>query len=95
MKNGEGERPGLNEDLWHRRQALQLAAQLPDDYRAALAILDHMEVLVRSFVAAADARPAGPTARMPIAFQSRRLSRGVARRIVRNRYSLGSRLFSD
>jgi hypothetical protein len=38
------------EDAWRRRQALQVAAQLPDDPTEALAVLRHAEMLVRSFL---------------------------------------------
>ena len=39
------------EDAWLRRQALQVAAQLPDNSREALTVLRHVETLVRSFLA--------------------------------------------
>lgn len=87
----EREDPGPHEDLWQKRQALQLAAQLPDDHAAALAIVRHLEALVRTFMLSADARPAFPTVKFPATFQSRRLKRGVSRRLVRNRYNPGSR----
>ena len=38
------------EEAWHRRQALQVAAQLPDQADAALAVLRHAETLVRTFL---------------------------------------------
>jgi hypothetical protein len=38
------------EDHWRRRQALQVAAQLPDDTQDALTVLRHAETLVRSFL---------------------------------------------
>ena len=41
------------EDAWRRRQALQVAAQLPDNPREALTVLRHAEALVRSFLAKA------------------------------------------
>ena len=39
------------EDAWRRRQALQVAAQLPDNPKEALTVLRHAETLVRSFLA--------------------------------------------
>jgi hypothetical protein len=41
----------VGEDHWRRRQALQVAAQLPDNPEEALAVLRHAETLVRSFLA--------------------------------------------
>jgi hypothetical protein len=39
------------EDHWRRRQALQVAAQLPDEPEEALTVLRHAQTLVRSFLA--------------------------------------------
>lgn len=39
------------EEHWRRRQALQVAAQLPDEPEEALTVLRHAEALVRSFLA--------------------------------------------
>jgi hypothetical protein len=39
------------EEHWRRRQALQVAAQLPDDPEEALTVLRHAQTLVRSFLA--------------------------------------------
>jgi hypothetical protein len=39
------------EEHWRRRQALQVAAQLPDDPEEALTVLRHTQTLVRSFLA--------------------------------------------
>ncbi len=41
------------DDAWRRRQALQVAAQLPDNPKEALTVLRHAETLVRSFLAKA------------------------------------------
>lgn len=38
-------------DRWLRRQAIQIAAQLPDDEREAIAVLEHTKTLVRAFLA--------------------------------------------
>ena len=38
------------DDRWLRRQALNLAAQLPDDIDDALRIIQHLETLVRTFL---------------------------------------------
>jgi hypothetical protein len=38
-------------DLWRRRQAVQLAAQLPEDPQDALAVLAHVKFLVETFLA--------------------------------------------
>ncbi len=38
------------DDAWRRRQALQVAAQLPDNPKEALTVLRHAETLVRSFL---------------------------------------------
>jgi hypothetical protein len=45
----------VREDAWHRRQALRVAAQLPDNPREALTVLEHAETLVRSFLTASKA----------------------------------------
>jgi hypothetical protein len=36
--------------MWHRRHALQIAAQLPDDPKDALIVLDHARRLVEEFL---------------------------------------------
>lgn len=41
------------DDQWERRQALQLAAQLPDGQASQLRILGHLSELVRGFLAPA------------------------------------------
>ncbi len=46
---GKSSREARNE-AWQRRQALQVAAQLPDNPTEALAVLRHAETLVRSFL---------------------------------------------
>ena len=43
-------RPGKS-PRWRRRQALQVAAQLPDEPEEALTVLRHAQTLVRSFLA--------------------------------------------
>ena len=49
-------RPGKSpraarEEHWRRRQALQVAAQLPDEPEEALTVMRHAQTLVRSFLA--------------------------------------------
>jgi hypothetical protein len=53
-QSNTGKRPRsrqVREDAWRRRQALQVAAQLPDNPDEALIVLRHAETLVRSFLA--------------------------------------------
>jgi hypothetical protein len=38
------------EEHWRRRQALQVAAQLPDEPEEALRVLRHAQTLVRAFL---------------------------------------------
>lgn len=38
-------------DAWLRRRALQIVAELPEDEGEAIAVLEHAETLVRSFLA--------------------------------------------
>jgi hypothetical protein len=38
--------------MWHRRHALQIAAQLPDDPSDALIVLEHARKLVEEFLLA-------------------------------------------
>ena len=38
-------------DMWRRRHAVQIAAQLPDDPQDAIAVLDHAKSLVEKFLA--------------------------------------------
>jgi hypothetical protein len=38
--------------IWHRRHALQIVAQLPDDPADALIVLEHARKLVEEFLAA-------------------------------------------
>jgi hypothetical protein len=42
------------EEVWLKRQALQVVMQLPDDREDALAVLRYAEVLVKTFLADAD-----------------------------------------
>lgn len=45
-------------DNWHRRHAIQLAAQLPEDSKDALIVLELTRELVESFLEGGQARPA-------------------------------------
>lgn len=51
---------GTDNDRWQRRQALQLAAQLPDGRKDQLAIIRHLQWLVENYLA--DARRKGKKA---------------------------------
>ena len=42
--------PDLEHEAFLRRQAVQLAAQLPEKPQDALAVIAHMETLVRTFL---------------------------------------------
>lgn len=44
-RNG-GDTPSDDRYSWERRQALQLVAQLPDDFEASLRILQHCKLLL-------------------------------------------------
>ncbi|AWB21213.1 hypothetical protein DA075_10045 [Methylobacterium currus] len=42
---------GASEEVWLKRQALQVVMQLPDDMDEALAVLRYAETLVKTFLA--------------------------------------------
>lgn len=52
LKHGREEKTKTQQELWRRRQAVQLAAQLPDDPQDALAILEYVRSLVENFLMA-------------------------------------------
>jgi hypothetical protein len=45
-------------DNWHRRHAIQIAAQLPEDAKDALIVLDLAKSLVETFLAEGEDQPA-------------------------------------
>ena len=45
-----GRPPSLGEVRWRKRQAVQIAAQLPEDKEAALAVLEYARSLVLDFL---------------------------------------------
>jgi hypothetical protein len=46
--------------IWHRRQAMVLAGQLPENPADALLVLEAMHELVETFLSVPDAAPAKP-----------------------------------
>jgi hypothetical protein len=38
------------DDAWERRQAMVLAAQLPEDHQMALRVIEHMRTLVTTYL---------------------------------------------
>jgi hypothetical protein len=46
----------MDKDAWRRRQAIQIAAQLPEEPEDALAILEHAKDLVEKFLSPRDAQ---------------------------------------
>ncbi len=43
-------KPSLADDMWLKRQAIQIAAQLPEDRAKALAVLEYAKTLVVDFM---------------------------------------------
>jgi len=56
FNRGGGDGPRDPHELWLRRQALQIAAQLPDNIDDAMRIVRLVELLLRTFV-----NPQSPT----------------------------------
>lgn len=48
------DKDAATEEIWLKRQALQVVMQLPDDRADALAVLKYAEELVRTFLADSD-----------------------------------------
>jgi hypothetical protein len=46
--------------IWHRRQAMVLAGQLPENPADALLVLEAMHELLDTFLSSSDAAPAPP-----------------------------------
>ena len=46
-----GPKPNLAEEMWLKRQAIQIASQLPEDQAKALAVLEYARKLVVDFMA--------------------------------------------
>lgn len=49
---------------WRRRQALQIASQLPEDPKDALAVLDHAKTLVERFLGECEPNQEAPRLRL-------------------------------
>lgn len=75
-------------DRWLRRQAVQLAALLPDDKEDSLQIVRHLEALICTFLAGPGAKPASPPLDFP-AFQARRPRHGEGPLVPQNKYNPG------
>ncbi len=76
-------------DRWLRRQAVQLAALLPDNEEDSLQIVRHLEALICTFLAGSgEPKPVSPPLDFP-ASQARPPRRGAGPRAPQNKYNPG------
>ena len=58
MAKEQADGRGKDNDQWRRRQALQLAAQLPDGRKDQLAIIHDLQWLVKNYLTDGPGKPA-------------------------------------